>query len=211
MASNYDKMLSDGARLFVSKDRSREIRNLGIQCEGDFYTLTFMGEPCRIRRTDGECEIFSREDENYKPADFQMTMTLYDIIDHASQPFLPSGNDIFFVNLTKIQNGNAYTGKGIMTEMEEFFDGQTDENIRKAMTAVGGYSWGKGDVSCKIPVFGNIDVAVSFWHSDEDFPASLKVYTDDRILKCMHYETVWYMVAYVLGKIKEKLVMSTEE
>ena len=205
MSSNYEKMLSDGARIFSSKDRSIQVKRFEIPLDEDYLYPVFLGEEYRISRNNGYCEMFVQDENKYIPANFHAAMTLYDLICFSSDPIILSGNYTFFINLTKMQSGTSFAGKGILEDMGAIFDQKSDTELREAMIKIGGHDWGKGDVSCEIPVFSSLNAAVSFWHSDEDFPPSLKVYTDDRILNYMHYETVWYMVAFVLDKIKDAM------
>ena len=64
---------------------------------------------------------------------------------------------------------------------------------------------GRGDVAYQIPLFDFLPVIFQFWNSDEEFPPSLKFFTDKNMLEYMHYETVWFAMSHLLERIEENM------
>ena len=56
----------------------------------------------------------------------------------------------------------------------------------------------------ELDLFPFLTIALHFWESDEDFPASLQILVDKNILDYMHYETVMFAVTHVLGCLRSK-------
>ena len=54
-----------------------------------------------------------------------------------------------------------------------------------------------------IPMFPFLDVMLQYWDSDDEFPASLQLFVDDKIIDFMHCETVWFVLSHMLERIKE--------
>ena len=94
---------------------------------------------------------------------------------------------------------------------ERRFDKRAEE-LEKICLGMGGEKYGKGDMSVRIPMFSDrrdalhtedLSIVISFWESDEDFPAQLQLFTDKNLLQYIHYETAWYMFGYLLTRIAE--------
>ena len=62
---------------------------------------------------------------------------------------------------------------------------------------------GKSDVAYRIPMFPFLDVMLQYWDSDDEFPASLQLFVDDKTIDFMHYETAWFALSHLLERIKE--------
>ena len=90
----------------------------------------------------------------------------------------------------------------IYKRYEAEFD-QKDEALSAACTKLGGVPGGKGDVAYRIPMFPFLDVMLQYWDSDDEFPASLQLFVDDRMIDFMHYETVWFALSHMMERIKE--------
>ena len=47
-----------------------------------------------------------------------------------------------------------------------------------------------------------LPLALRFWDADEDFSASLQIFTDKNILGYMRYETLMFAVTHVLERLE---------
>ena len=116
---------------------------------------------------------------------------------------------------------NSLRGCPVSVGVDAEFHGRIaryfDENsglLRAACTALGGTPEGMGDVGFRIPVFDKIEVILKFYHSDEDFPASVMFLWDENTLNFLFYETVFYIAGFlldVISKMMEKLAIAGRE
>lgn len=198
--SNYDTAKRNAAAHFLTFDTEKIIKRLSLASDKDYLYLDFVSRPCRVNRKTGLCE-YSDGGAGFLEADFNASLTIYDILCHTEEPIRLSGEFAPMESLSTVQNAASYAGEGAFWDSEAFFD-RRNRALAAALVALGGEVMGKGDVSCRIPVFGEISVLFSFWNSDEDFPASLKIYCDKKLTAFMHYETLWYLASYLLEQIR---------
>ena len=178
-------------------DVPKAIRQFGLVSDEQFLYMDFMTRHYRINRKDGMTEWLTTDISDAKAATwieagFNETLTIFDILFYSQEDAVMSGTYTQIQNLSRVQTGSVYAGKGAFREREIFLDSHTDA-FASACEALGGTPAGKGDVSYHIPVFQQIDMLVQFWCSDEDFPASLQFLYDENLLQFMHYETTWYV------------------
>ena len=171
-------------------DVPKAIRQFGLVSDEQFIYVDFMTRHYRINLKDGMTEWASGSD--WIEAGFNETLTIFDILFYSQEDASLSGTYTQIQNLSRVQTGSVYAGKGAYRETEAYLDSRT-EAFARACEALGGTPAGKGDVSYRIPVFQQIDMLVQFWCSDEDFPASLQFLYDENLLQFMHYETTWYV------------------
>ena len=50
-------------------------------------------------------------------------------------------------------------------------------------------------------MFPFLPVQLRFWDADEEFPAQLRFLWDRNTLKFLHFETVYYVIGHLLGKL----------
>ena len=66
------------------------------------------------------------------------------------------------------------------------------------VSSVGGALLARGDVAYQLNLFDFLPVSIAFWHSDEEFPASLQILVDRNILDFMHYETAMFALSHLM-------------
>ena len=57
-----------------------------------------------------------------------------------------------------------------------------DEELKAACRALGGIPVNMGDIGFSLPVFDKMQVILKFYHSDEEFPASITLLWDENTL-----------------------------
>ncbi len=136
-------------------------------------------------------------------ADYNAAMTLYDIL--TRERAQAAGTYSAARNFSALQTGSMLENGffGGFRGIAEHFDGKT-ALLSEACRRLGGEEFGIGDVHMKVPVFRDLCVAVQFWDSDEDFPATLNMLLDDHILQFMHYETAMYLSSHLAKRIEEE-------
>ena len=181
-------------------DIPKAIRQFGLVSDDDYLYVDFMTRHYRISLTRGMTEWANGSE--WIEAGFSETLTIFDILFYSQEDAALSGTYTQIQNLSRVQTGSVYAGKGAFRECETFLDSRTDDFAR-ACEVLGGTPAGKGDVSYRIPVFQKIDILVQFWCSDEDFPASLQFLYDENLLQFMHYETTWYVSNHFMALVEE--------
>ena len=80
------------------------------------------------------------------------------------------------------------------------------EQIAKSMAKNGGTTQGaRGERGFRFPMFGPLSGIGKFYHSDEDFPASVTLLWEENTLQYLLYETVFYAAGVLLQAIQGQL------
>lgn len=205
--SNYEIMKRNGAERFLTFDLQKIVDRLGLRSDGAYLWLDFMSRTYRIPLSTGLCQRAGREG-GFEEAGFNEAMTIYDLLCHTEEPVRLSGEFVPMESLSTVQNASSYAGAGMFRQLERELAGK-EKALAAACEALGGARQGKGDVSYRIPVFGDVSLQISFWCADEDFPASLRVYCDRELTRYIYYETLWYLAGYVMGEIQRLMAGGT--
>lgn len=201
--SNYE-MSRDRARpQFLAYDQTQMIRKFDLAHDDEYLYIPFCGRLYRIGRKTGIAEWSEDQFQSCAEADFSESMTIYDILCYAKPDCSLSGEYAPSSSLP----GLVYTGMQAGSSMgsrktEEFFDAHV-ALLKQACIALGGVPEGKGDVAYRIPMFDFLPVRFSFWLSDEDFPAEIRILWDTNVQSFMHFETLFYAAGHLLRRLTE--------
>ena len=197
MANNYETMKLQMRNEFLKYDQAAMIEKFSLRSDAENIYITFFGVEYAVNRTTGD--VHSERGE----AGYNEAMTLYDVLCYSRPHCRASGRMVNMSSLSTIQSGAMKReGDGLFGRYEAVFD-QRDEALAAACAKLGGTPEGKGDVACRIPMFPFLDVMLQYWDSDDEFPASLQLFVDDKITDFMHYETVWFALSHMLEQIEE--------
>lgn len=196
-------MYKPSAGLFASYDMKLICEKPGTVSDDTYIYAGFFGQRYRVRMSDGLAERIEG-DVTYSPAGFRESMILYDIMAYSAPDAEPSGEYTVIQNLSNMHTAVTYAGYGMFEPYEKAFDGKTPQ-LTEILSKLGGEPFGKGDVSFRITIFGNLKMVFSFWNSDDEFPPSLKLLFDRNTTMYMHYETVWYVASHILNLINGSL------
>lgn len=201
--SNYEKSKKQAQELFLSYDQEKMIQSFGLGVDNRYLFLNFCGRRYRINRKTG---LLQWSEDGFQTAcegGFDEAMTVYDILSHAGNDWIVSGNFQTLESLSRVKSGGSSgPGNGFFRKYEQFFDTHTAA-LERACIALGGFPAGKGDVAFEFLLFPGFPARLQFWNSDEEFPASLHIFYDEKICDCMHYETLWYTGEHLLGRLRE--------
>lgn len=207
--TNYEIAKERTAKLFLTYDLPAMIKKTGFKADESYIYMNFLMKEYRISLETGLVEYLEDEASAYQEATYSDAMTIYDIICYSAETCQASYVYTAMQNLAPMYNSSKgtseYAGAGMYDETARLFDAHP-EAFEAACKALNGVPFGKGDVSYRIPIFqynGEISVALDFWCSDEEFPPQLTILCDKNLLQYIHYETVWFMVGFLLGRIKE--------
>lgn len=186
---------------FTKYDQDEMIRKYDLEHDGDYLYIDFILHRYRIGRADGVVEWSDDGFEHAVEADFNESMTLYDLLCYGKEDRSLSGN-FCMVNMLKGVVQSSGLGNSLYQKAADEFSGRTSE-LRKALAQMGELMNIKGDVAANIYPFSFFPMIVQFWDADEEFPANLKFMFDENVLQYMHYETLYYLMGHLIRRIKE--------
>lgn len=202
--SNYEIMKRQMQKEFLTYDQENMIQKFHLLHDETFIFLDFLGRSYRIQRCSGK--IFWSTDSflTSNEADYNEAMTIYDLLCYAKENCHPAGEFVNMNSLSSIQGSSHSVGNGLFDDTARYFDHKSDA-LSHACEQLNGIKLEKGEIAYQIPFFDVLSIVFQFWNSDEDFTASLQLFTDKNILDYMHYETVWLAMSHLLHRIKEEL------
>jgi len=196
MANNYETMKLQMRDEFLKYDQAAMIEKFSLHSDDENIYITFFGTEYAVDRSTGDVRSGLGE------AGYSEVMTIYDVLCYSKPNCKASGRMVNMCSLSTIQGGSMKReGDGLFGRYEAEFD-QRDEALSEACAKLGGVPEGKGDVAYRIPMFPFLNVMLQYWDSDDEFPASLQLFVDDKIIDFMHNETVWFALSHMLERIK---------
>ena len=212
--SNYEKTRDAMEKRFLEYDQERMIRKFGLACDERYFYIPFVGREYRLDRKTGriEYETEGAEDgmeqgqeqtsgRSYIHADFNVSMTIFDVLCDSKPDCHLAGTFISLNHLKNVVQNGSLTAK-LFAEEARRFAGQ-GERLGRACQRLGGIPQKVGDVSYQLPLFDFLPVVLQFWDGDEEFDPVLKLMWDANILDYMRYETTFYAASHLLERLDE--------
>ena len=196
--SNYDITKKRMQPEFLKYDQNKMIEKFGLESDADSIYITLFSQKYRVDRKSGAVYLGNNE------ADHNAAMTIYDILCWSKDDCTASGELVNMHSLSTLHSGSVTLGGGLFDKSAQFFSGKEDA-LEQALISLGGEKWGRGDVSYRLPMFGNLWAGVMFWSADEEFPASLNLMVDKNLLQYMHFETMWFAMSLLLENIRAEM------
>lgn len=197
--NNYEISRDRAQAYFLNFDQQAIIDRWDLRNDIDYLYLDFVGRPYRICRKTGRVDRMFDD----KHANFSETLSIFDLLCH-------KGDDQFLTG--RYAPVNSLRGCPISAGVDGEFHGRVtgyfDENpklLKAACLALGGTPVDMGDVGFCFPVFDKMQVILKFYHSDEDFSASLTFLWDENTLNFLFYETVFYIAGFLLETLCEEM------
>lgn len=198
--SNYDITRDAMEREFLKYDQSQMIERFGLSHDREYLYVRFVGTRYRVNRGSGRVEACLRRG-GFEHADFNVTMTIFDVLCCAKPGFCLSGR---YVPIDSAKNVAQTASLGSwLFEREGGYFANKACLLTRACEELGGRPWKNGDVSYEIPLFDFLPVVLQFWDEDDEFGAVLKLMWDENILAYMRYETTFYAASHLLSKLRE--------
>lgn len=197
--SNYDRMRDQMEKEFLNYGQEKMIRKYGLAYDDAYLYLTFVGRRCRIGRDNGRVEWTEDDFCHAAHADYNVSMTVFDVLCYAKDDCCLSGRFMPVSQLKGIVQ-SASPGKDMFSGTAKKFDRHAGQ-LAKACELLGGQKETVGDVSYRIPLFDFLPVILQFWESDEEFPPVLKLMWDENILSYMHFETTFFAAGHLLERL----------
>ena len=195
MTDNYEKTSLAASRRFLEYDQEAILERWPLAHDDSWIYVKFVGEEYRIDRSTGR--IYAGE----RTADFNEVLSILDMVCNSPCAPAPTGKWLTMTQLTNRAGSGPVSMDMMHREMEPFIG--HPERLEAACRALGGTEASVGDVSFYIPVFENFPVWFQFWDEDEEFPASITFLWDSSTPQHLHYETLWYIMNHLLGRLQQ--------
>lgn len=205
MQSNYDVTKRRMQEEFLHYSQEEMIRRFGLAYDGRFLSFSFLGEDCRIGRESGLVEIRDFETGVFREAGYNEAMTVYDMLCCSDKGARPAGTYVGISGLTKLHSFSSGAAiSGFFARDAAAFD-KNPGKLAEVIAEMGGRPVKGGDFSAELPLFDGMCALFRFWRSDEEFDAAIQFLWDANILSYMHYETVWYVGAALMDRIRRRM------
>lgn len=199
--SNYEIMRNQMRGEFTKYDQQKMIDKFQLHYDSDYLYITFVGRANRINRHTGVVEWSEDGFETAHEADYNASMTIYDVLCQSKDGYKLSGK-FCPSNMLKgtVQSGSL--GSGFYQKTTDFFQGRL-EALNRACSRLGQPARMSGDTAFILYPFDFLPVTLQYWEADDEFPANIKFMFDENIMDFMHFETTFFMVGHVLKRIRE--------
>lgn len=201
--SNYEIMRNQMRNEFIKYDQTKMIQKYSLKHDFEYLYLDFVQRQYRINRKNGTVEWADDSLSNWMEADYNESMTIYDVLCYAKNTARLSGNFCSFSMLKGTVKSFA-PGNNMFQSAADYFNGKVKE-LAAACEILGEKTDIKGDVAAKIYPFSFMPVILQYWEADDEFPANLKFMYDENILEYMHYETIFFMTGHLIERIKDTM------
>lgn len=199
--SNYEVMKRKMQGHFLEFDQETMIRRFDLQHDAGYLYIRFAERPYRVSRNTGAVEWSEDGFISVHEADYNEAMSIFDVLCCSKEGCRLSGIFSPVNDLPGVVAGSV-TGDGLFGKFTEVFDADP-EGLRRACERMNGVPVGKADVGYQLNLFDFLPVRLNFWESDDEFPAALRFLWDRNLLDFMHYETSYFAVFHLLGRLKE--------
>jgi len=203
--NNYELMKHKAQAEFASHDLDAMREEWQLESAGEALTLIFLGQQYWIDRHSGA--VLWNFDGTMREADYNVCMTLYDILTRPCQQ--ASGEMLAISALSSIHSATV-PARSFFDQTAKRFEHRCAD-LSAACKCLGGVPYGRGDVSFLLPIFRDICVAVRFWDSDEEFGPEFSFLCDGNILRFMHYETMMFLLCHVAERLTELADKSNQQ
>ena len=203
MISNYEIMRNQMRREFVKYDQGRMISKFSLRNDESYIYIVFLFREYRIDRITGVVEWSEDGFSTSIEADYNESMTIYDVLCYSKDDCCLSGN-YCPVNMLKGTVKSSNVGSNMFQKSADGFNGK----LKELETVCG--IWGEkldlnGDVAAKLYPFSFLPVIIQYWEADDEFPANLKFMFDENILDYMHFETIFFMMGHIVKRIQDRM------
>lgn len=199
--SNYETTRNAMEKKFLEYDQKQMISKFGLENSEEYLYMNFVSRKCRISRAEGKVEYYSEAENVWVHADYNVSMTIFDVLCYSKPDCRLSGK---FVSLNALKGLVVASAPGadMFAGNAAYFTNKCRQ-LQAACEKLGGTPEKVGDVSYKIPLFDFMDVILQFWDGDEEFAPVLRVLWDENTLNYMHYETTFYAASHLFERLTQ--------
>lgn len=200
--SNYDHMLEQARKLFLTYDQSAIADKLSLRQDGQYLYLPFFGRLYRICRSTGLVQWLDTSGQAHS-AGFNDGMAVYDALCW-SKPGSFSSGQFAPINSVARSFHSSGLGENLFDERAAVF-ARDPRRLEEICVALGGTKEGQGDVAFRLNVFPFLPVRIQLWLADEEFPASIQLLWDTNTLDFVHYETTYYIAGHIYSCLLDQM------
>lgn len=199
---NYAAQAEDARLRFLTYDQSAILANTAATADAHYLYLPVLDRTCRISRVTGAHEW--QTGSGWQPSvSHNETLTIFDYLCDA-KPHRSLSCE--FVSMASLGNYVHSGLSGTSQRLESAID-RAPQVFAAACRGMGASPFPGGDLGFVLDLFPDLPIALRFWRSDEDFPASLDIFWDKNTLQFLRYETLWYAA----GILRARLEAAMEE
>ena len=201
LGNNYLIQAQGAKKWFLNYDQQKLIDKLKLNYDEEYLYAKMLCQPYRIRRTTGD--IDRQVDGQWVDANtFAEVMTLLDLVcDSREDRYLAC-------RWRNMQDFGMMFHRNLLEDARDPWAQRFDadpEGLRRACLALGGEPIPQGDVAYAIELFDGLCIGVQLWHSDEEFPPSLRFLWDENAAMYIKYETMHFAKGLLLQRLEEHL------
>ena len=198
--NNYDIQMQQAKKRFWTYDQQELTHRCRLRFDDTYFYFTFLAEPHRINRQDGNMERFTLgkwTDANT----FEEVLTVLDWLCDSRADRFATGRWINVVSHGPGFHQNLQEGPDRYAEL---FSG-SPEQFENACLSLGGQPIAGPDLGFSMELVDGLRIFLQLWHGDEEFPARLRFLWDENVFRYIRYETTWYANALLIQRICEKM------
>lgn len=195
--NNYALQAQSAKAHFLNYDQKALIRKFRLDVDSDYLYFSFIGQQHRIHRETGD--ISKQTETGWMDANsFNEVLTILDLLCDSRDDRNLSGRWKTMQNFGLLFHANLLENEKNPTAA--IFD-QDPQRLHRACKALGGNPFPGCDIGYTIELFDGLQVAVQFWHGDEEFAPRLRYLWDENATMYLRYETMYYAIPLLLKRL----------
>lgn len=196
---NYILSRNRAQKYFLNFDQEKLISDWNLKYDTHYLYVEFLIDLYRINRLTGVVEKSSDMFQTIEEAGFHEVLSIFDFLCHKGDHKQLSGIWAGINNLKGRPNAIG-VGTDFHNEISNIYDSDIP-GFKKACETLGGMAVPFGDIGYKIPIFRDFSIILTFYCSDDEFPAQTTILWDENTLAFIFYETAFYIAGFVLNEI----------
>lgn len=197
MISNYEISLQNAMKRFCSYDMTVLSQKSGVTDRGAYLETRFFGMKTIIEKKSGVITV------NGEKADFCEALSIFDWLCDGKKDAKAAFR---FCPVSSLP-GVLVRGKGLMMKSRELSNmiHKKPDLFREKCLRMGGKIVDLGDMGAEIEIFPGLPMELKFYFGDEEFPPDITFLWDENILQFVRYETIYYIAATLMKRLKAPL------
>ena len=198
--NNYALQAQSARARFLGYDQKALIRKFRLEADSNYLYFSFISQPHRIHRETGD--ISKQTQAGWTDANsFNEVLTVLDLLCDSRDDRHLAGRWKTMQNFGLLFHTNLLENRKDPTAA--IFD-RDPQRLHRACLSLGGKPFPGCDIGYTIALFDGLEVAVQFWHGDEEFAPRLRYLWDENANMYIRYETMHYAIPLLLNRLLEQ-------